>query len=432
MTKLTGLTEEPPPEERVQAPAEPADEPRSPGRLRLIFILGALTAFGPLSIDMYLPSLPSLSQDFTAGTSETQLTLSACVLGLAAGQIIAGPLSDALGRKRPLLVGLAIYALASLLCSLAPSVLVLIGCRFLQGIAGAAGIVIARAIVRDLHSGVALARFFSVLLLVTGLAPILAPIVGGLLLRFTSWRGVFVTLTIIGVLLLFAAATGLGETLPTDRRHSGGIRATLATFRQLLTTRAFLGFALASGLAFACLFSYISGSPFVLQDIYGTSPQVFSLIFGANALGFVIVGQINGWLVGRVALLRLLALGLLATASGSLALLVVSIGGIGLAGILPSLFVMVASLGFVLPNATSLALSGQPRIAGSASALVGVLQYIIGAIAAPLVGSFGARTALPMAVVIATCGVCALGVFVGLGLADAPAGESTPALARGK
>lgn len=416
--KLTKLTDEPAPEHLVEREAAPpsAEAAQKARRLRLIFILGSLTAFGPLSIDMYLPSLPSLSLDFAASTSETQLTLSACVLGLAAGQIISGPLSDALGRKRPLLIGLATYALASLLCALAPSIALLIVWRVLQGLSGAAGIVIARAIVRDLHSGVALARFFSVLLLVTGLAPILAPIFGGLLLRFTSWRGVFLTLTIIGALLSLAAATGLRETLPPERRQTGGIIATLATFRQLLTTRAFLGFALSSGLAFAGMFSYISGSPFVLQDIYSVSPQVFSLIFGSNALGFVIAGQINGRLVGRVPLIRLLSSGLIATATGGVALLlVVSIGGIGLPGILPSLFVMVASLGFVLPNATSLALSGQPRIAGSASALIGVLQFSIGAVAAPLVGSFGAETALPMAAAIATCGVSALTVFLLLG-----------------
>lgn len=413
--------EEPSPKPQTQTLPKPSEERKTPRRVQLVFILGALTAFGPLSIDMYLPSLPSLSLDFGASTSQTQLTLSACVLGLAAGQIITGPLSDALGRKRPLLVGLAMYALASLLCALAPSVFLLVALRFLQGVSGAAGIVIARAIVRDLHSGVALAKFFSVLLLVTGLAPILAPIFGGLLLRFTSWRGVFIALTIIGVLLFLAAAAGLSETLPPGYRQIGGIRITLATFRQLLTTRAFLGFALSSGLAFAGMFSYISGSPFVLQDLYGVSPQVFSLIFGMNALGFVIAGQVNGRLVGRVALLKLLAFGLVATTTGGVTLLlVVSIGGIGLIGILPALFVMVASLGFVLPNATSLALSGQPRIAGSASALVGVLQFSIGAIAAPIVGSFGARTALPMATVIAVLGVSALGVFLLLGRKSEP------------
>src|SRR6266702_1585310 len=207
--------------------------PKKPRRVQLVFILGALTAFGPFAIDMYLPALPALSRDFGTGAAQTQLTLSACLLGLALGQVIAGPLSDELGRRRPLLVGLAAYALASLLCVVAPSVYVLVALRFIQGLAGAAGIVIARAVVRDLHSGVAAARFFSLLMLVNGLAPILAPIFGGLLLRFTSWRGVFIILAIIGTLLLLSAATSLGETLPPERRQSGGIRITLATFYRL-------------------------------------------------------------------------------------------------------------------------------------------------------------------------------------------------------
>src|SRR5947209_496990 len=223
-----------------------SQDSRGPRRVWLVFILGALSAFGPLSIDMYLPALPSLSRDFGTGASQAQLTLSACLLGLALGQTSAGPLSDALGRRRPLLIGLGAYALASLLCVVAPSVFVLVVLRFVQGFAGAAGIVIARAVVRDLYSGVAVAQFFSLLMLVNGLAPILAPLFGGLLLRFTSWRGVFVVLAVIGMLLLLAAATGLDETLPPDRRQSGGIRATIMTFRQLLASRSFAGYALSS------------------------------------------------------------------------------------------------------------------------------------------------------------------------------------------
>src|SRR5438876_5569985 len=281
-------------------------ESRGLRRVQFVFILGALTAFGPLSIDMYLPALPSLSRDFGTGAAQAQLTLSACLLGLALGQVIAGPLSDKLGRRRPLLVGLAAYALASLLCVVAPSVYVLVALRFIQGFAGAAGIVIARAIVRDLHSGVAAARFFSLLMLVNGLAPILAPIFGGLLLRYTSWHSVFIVLAIIGTLLLLATATGLGETLPPDRRQSGGVRATITTFRQLLADRPYMGYALSCGLAFADMFAYISGFPFVLQDIYVISSQLFSVIFGTNALGLVIASQVNGRLVGRVPPVRLL------------------------------------------------------------------------------------------------------------------------------
>jgi len=395
------------------ARAEPT-VPRARHGARLVLILGALSAFAPLSIDMYLPALPALGRDFGTGASQVQLTLSSCLLGLALGQLIAGPVSDALGRRRPLLVGVAAYAAASLLCVVAPSVGALILLRFVQGLGGAAGIVISRAIVRDLHAGVAAVRFFSLLTLVNGLAPILAPIIGAQLLRGASWRGVFVALAVIGSLLLLAAATGLTETLAPGDRRAGGVSATLATFRQLLADRLFVGYALSSGLAFAAMFAYISGSPFVLQGIYGVSPQLFSVLFGANALGLVIVSQVNGRLVGRVSMRRLLAVGLVATAGGGAALLAVVAAGVGLAGVLPALFVVVSSLGVVLPNATALALSGQPSTAGSASALLGVLQYSVGAAVAPLVGLGGARTALPMALVIAALGIGALTTFTWL------------------
>jgi MFS transporter, DHA1 family, multidrug resistance protein len=382
-------------------------------RVQLIVILGALSAFGPLSIDMYLPALPRLGADFGAQPSEIQLTLSACLLGLALGQVVAGPISDARGRRAPLLVGVGAYALASLMCVFATSVWVLVVFRFIQGVAGAAGIVIARAIVRDMYSGVAAARFFSLLMLVNGLAPILAPIIGAQLLRVTSWRGVFVTLAVIGVMLFLSVVWGVHETLPPTVRQTGGIKATLQTFGRLIGDRHFMGYALGCGLAFAAMFAYISGSPFVLQNIYGVSPQMFSFLFGLNALGIMIAGQINGLLVGRVEPRRLLGFGLTASTTGGLILLAVVVSGaIGLPGVLLGLWVMVASLGFVLPNATTLALAGHPRTAGSASALLGVLQYMIGAAAAPLVGLAGETTALPMAIVIAALGVTAWVVFV--------------------
>lgn len=393
--------------------------------VQLVLILGSLSAFGPLSIDMYLPSLPSLSRDLGASASAAQLTLSACLLGLAVGQVIAGPLSDTLGRRRPLLVGLVAYILASLFCVVAPSISILIGLRLVQGTAGAAGIVIARAIVRDKYSGIAVARFFAILMLVSGIAPIAAPVIGGLLLRFTSWRGVFIILAILVTLMLLAVITGLGETLPPERRQSGELRTTLATFRRLLTDRLFVGYTLSCGLSFAAMFSYISGSPFVIQDIYGLSPQAFSLIFGTNALGIGMMGQVSGRLVGRVSPRRLLAGALTAIAIGGAALLLAVIASSGLIGILPALFVVVASQGMVFPNATALAMADYPRTAGSASALLGVLQFALGAAIAPLVGVAGPTTALPMAVVIAALGVSALGIFALLGRSDPAVSSST-------
>lgn len=376
-----------------------------------------MTAFAPLSIDMYLPALPALSTSFGTGASEVQLTLSSFFLGLALGQATVGPLSDALGRRRPLLVGLAIYTLASLLCAAAPTISTLVAFRFVQGFAGAAGIVIARAIVRDLHTGVAAAQFLSVLMLVSGLAPILAPVIGGQLLLVSPWQGVFLFLAAFSGMLLVVVGSSLRETLPPEMRQTEGLRGTLATFRSLLSDRAFLGYALACGLAIAAVFCYISGASFVFQEIYGASPQTFSFIFGLNAVGLVAAGQVNGRLVRRVEPLRLLAAGLVTSTIGGLILLAVVASGdvgasLGLAGFLVPLFVVVAPIGFIMPNATVLALAGSPKTAGSASALLGLMQFGLGAFVAPLVGLGGSGTALPMAFAMALLEGLALLAFL--------------------
>ncbi|WP_149263637.1 multidrug effflux MFS transporter [Actinomadura sp. K4S16] len=383
--------------------------PRAGGRRPvLVLVLGALTALAPLSIDMYLPALPRMSADLSTGAVQTQLTLTACVVGLALGQAVAGPLSDALGRRRPLLAGLVLYAAASLLCAAAPTVETLIALRLVQGAAGAAGIVIARAVVRDLYDGVAAARFFSVLMLVNGLAPILAPVLGGQLLRIVPWPGVFAVLAAIGVALFLGSLLGLAETLPAGRRETGGLRAAAAAGKALARDRAFAGYALTIGLSFGALFTYISGSPFVLQDIYGMSPQGFSIAFGANSLGIVAAGQAGALLAGRVALVRLLAAGLAVVAAGGAVLMAAVLAGWGLAGVLPGLFLVAAGQGLILPNATALALAGRPpRVAGTASALLGVTQFALGGAAAPLAGVAGPGTAVPMAVTIAALAVLA-------------------------
>jgi DHA1 family bicyclomycin/chloramphenicol resistance-like MFS transporter len=382
-----------------------------PRRPVLVGVLGALSAFGPLSIDMYLPALPAMADDLGAAPSLVQLTLTACLLGLATGQLVGGPISDARGRRGPLLVGIAVYVVASLLCAVAPSVGVLIVVRFLQGLAGAFGIVIGRAVVRDLSEGREAAALFAALILVNGVAPILAPVLGAGILHVTSWRGVFVLLAAIGVVLLVVTATLLGETLPAAQRRPGGLRATLRTFRELLGDARFVGCVLASGLAFASMFAYISGSPFVLQEVYGASPAVFSLLFAANGLGIVLAGRLSQRLSARHEPAVLLRAGLVATAAGGLTLLVSVLAGAGLAGVLPSLLIAVASIGVIVPNAAALALAGHPSTAGSASGLLGVAQFALGALAAPLVGLAGEETAVPMAITIAVLGVAALGTF---------------------
>ncbi|BBH23699.1 Bcr/CflA family drug resistance efflux transporter [Paenibacillus baekrokdamisoli] len=381
------------------------------GRLWTAVILGSLSAFGPLSLDMYLPSLPKLADDLHTTTSLTQLSLTACLIGLALGQLFAGPISDVRGRRIPLLVGLIGYTASSLLCAFAPSIWTFILLRFVQGLAGSAGIVIARAVVRDLYSGTELTKFFSLLMLVNGIAPIAAPIAGGQLLHFTSWRGVFLVLAVIGVIMLLAVLLGLPETLPAAKRMKGGIMNTLSTFRTLARNRVFVGYALCQGLVLGAMFAYISGSPFVLQDIFGVSPQMFSLCFAINGLGIILASQVAGRLAGRVNETKLLLIGLCLAAFGGVMLLGMILISAGLAAILIFLFIIVSCVGLVSTLSFSLAMRNLSHSAGSASALLGVLTFLLGSLAAPLVGLGGSLTAVPMGIIIAVMEVGALLIF---------------------
>jgi DHA1 family bicyclomycin/chloramphenicol resistance-like MFS transporter len=293
------------------------------------------------------------------------------------------------------------------LCILAPSIWALLTLRLLQGLAGAAGIVIARAIVRDLYDGDEMARFYALLLVVNGAAPILSPIIGAQLLRVTTWRGVFAVLALIGVVLLLCVVLWLPETLPPARRRTGGLRDVARTSALLLRDREFSRCALAGGLAFGAMFAYISGSPFVLEAKFGISPQLFSLLFAINGTGIICAGQASRLLVGRLSPRSLLTIGLTMTASGGVLLLIAALTSAGLPLILPALFLVVASIGLVLPNATALALDQHADQAGSASGVLGVTQFAIGAVTAPLVGVAGPHTDLPMAVVICILGVSA-------------------------
>ncbi|SDL37109.1 multidrug effflux MFS transporter [Streptomyces indicus] len=369
-------------------------------RLRLILILGGLSAFGPLSLDMYLPALPELAGEFRVPDATVQLTLTSCLVGLALGQLVAGPLSDTYGRRKPLLFGLAGYALASVLCAFAPNAEALTGLRLVQGLAGAAGLVVARAMVSDLYEGKAAARFFALLMLVNGLAPILAPLIGGQLLAVTDWRGIFGVLAVIGAGLLAAAAWGLPETLAAGRRRTGGLVRTLRTARLLLCSGEFMAYALGGGLAMAALFAYISGSTFVLQNVYGMSAQAFSLAFAGNAVALVAAGQLGARLLNRCSSAALMRAGLLVQCAGAALLLFSVATGLGLPGVLPSLVLVVASIGLISPNSTALAMSVHPEAGGTASAVLGVLQYGMGGVAAPLVGLGGTGSAWGMAVTI--------------------------------
>ena len=400
------------------AEATPAvvEQKKSSSRGLLLLILGALSAIGPLSIDMYLPALPAITSEMLSAPAQVQLPLTACLIGVSVGQVIAGPVSDVRGRRVPLIVGVAGFMLASLLCAFAPSVPMLIAFRLLQGILGGTALVIVRAVVRDLYDGAAIARIFATLMLVSGLAPILAPIAGAQLLAFTSWRGVFVALSVAGLVLLLAVLPGVRETLPAGQRESGGLKHTVNTFWKLLRDRSFMGAALTAGLAFAAMFGYISGSPFVLQEVYGATPQQYSLIFGLNALALTVMAQVGGRLSGRVPPALLVRIGLAVGLLGAGVLLTAALAGLGLWGIVSGLVVLMLGQGLVLPGTGALALASQPaQVAGSASALLGVLQFALGAAAAPLVGLAGSGTAVPMACVMLGLIFCSALTFAVLG-----------------
>jgi DHA1 family bicyclomycin/chloramphenicol resistance-like MFS transporter len=392
--------------ERSAAPGEPR-EAGGPGGALMIVMLGLVTAVGPLSIDMYLPAFPAISRDLGVPASQVQLSLTACLIGVAGGQLVCGPLSDRFGRRRPAIVGLSAYAILSFLIALAPSAPVLIGLRLLQGLAGGTGVVVARAIVRDLHSGVAAARFFSRLTLIYGLAPILAPSLGSAVLRVTSWHGIFVALGVLATLLTALLAARLPETLPVERRTAGGLGSTARLAKPLFRDRGYVGYTLALGLAFAALFGYLANSPFVLQEGYGLSPTVYSLLFGLNAVGLTALSQANARLLNRFPTRSLLVAGQGAQAAAGLVLLVAALAG-SLPGVAAGLFLMVGTIGMIQPNATALALETHGDRAGTAAAVLGGIQPVVATALAPLAGLGAIGTGVPMAVLILGCALASL------------------------
>jgi DHA1 family bicyclomycin/chloramphenicol resistance-like MFS transporter len=379
---------------------------------RLAIILGILSAFGPLSIDMYLPGLPAIARDFGVETAAVQQTLSAFFVGLAVGQLIYGPLSDRWGRRRPLLFGCALYAVACLGCFVAPSLGGLILLRLAMALGACAGMVVTRSVVRDLFDQRESARMYSMLVLVMGLAPILAPLVGGQILLIWGWRAIFLVLSAFGVLCFLLVLFGLQESLPLERRARHNLPTVLRRYGGLLADGRFMGYTVAGGLASAAMFAYISGSPFVFIELNGVPPEQFGLLFGINALGLIAASQLNRWLLERYTGGQILFSALTVTAASSLLLAGAAATGIGgFAGLLVLLFFCIASTGLVGPNATAGAMAPYADQAGSASALLGAVQFGLGAAASTLVGLLFNGTALPMAATIALCGV---GAFLAL------------------
>ncbi|MFJ1901569.1 multidrug effflux MFS transporter [Streptomyces sp. NPDC088115] len=391
------------------AGSQPASQPASgppvsPKQVSaLVAVLGALTAVAPLATDMYVPGFPSMGAALHASSSAVQLTLTAFLAGLVVGQLVIGPLSDGWGRRRLLLSGVAGFVLLSLLCAVAPNVELLTAARFLQGVAGAAGMVLARAVITDCFRGADVPRYFALLSQIIGIAPIAAPVIGGAVLSLSTWRAVFVVLAVIGALLLAAVFGKVPETLPPGRRHGGGLGGTLRTMGGLLTHRAFMGYVLVLGFASAALFAYISGSSFVFENVHGVSATVYSLIFASNAVGMLIAGATFARLSRRVRMNTLLIAGLLVSGVGAVALLVVpALAGESLAATWSCLFVTMAGIGLVFPATMSIGQTLGRAAPGAASALLGGLQFLFGALASPLVGVLGEDSATPMAVILLT------------------------------
>jgi DHA1 family bicyclomycin/chloramphenicol resistance-like MFS transporter len=397
-----------------ERPGATVDAPpvERPSVLRTALVLGGFVAIGPLTIDMYLPALPSITTELETTSAAVQLTLTGTLVGLALGQLVLGPVSDALGRKRPLLAGTALHVLASLLVLVAPNLAVLGALRVLQGVGTAAGAVIAIAIVRDLYDGRAAATMLSRLFLVLGAAPVLAPTIGGELLRFTSWRGIFALLAVYGVLMIAVGARTLPETLPPQRRQNSGVRGTLRGYRDLFRDRAYVGLVLVAGLTMAGLFSYVSGSAFVYQGQFGLDEQQFGLLFGAGAFWLIAATQLNPLLLRRFSPQQLLVAGTVAGAAGGAALVALAGTGTGgLPAVVGSLWAVLFACGMALPNAPALALSRHGDAAGTAAALLGAIQFGVGAVVSPVVGLLG-NDAVAIGTVVVSALVLAIGVLV--------------------
>lgn len=387
-------------------PASPPPAPPRRGRLEIILILGSLTAFAPLSIDMYLPALPEIGRGLAATASDVQLTLATFFLGLAVGQAIYGPVTDRFGRKPPLYFSLTLFALASAGCALAASVEWLIWLRLLQALGAAAGMVVARAMVRDLFPPKEVAQVFSSLMLVIGLAPILAPMIGSQVLLVAGWRAIFWTLAAVGLLTLLVVTLRLQESHVPPPGARLRLRPALLGYARLLMDRVYLGYALCGGLSLGGMFAYIAGSPYVVIELHGLSSTDYGWIFGANAVGLIGASQINRLLLRRMESDRVLALMTagLAVAGSALALVAVTSWG-GLWSILGTLFLYTSAVGLILPNASALAMLPHGRTAGAAAALLGTLQFALGAVSALGVGALEDGTAAPMGLAIGACGL---------------------------
>ncbi|MGE2719005.1 multidrug effflux MFS transporter [Mycolicibacterium celeriflavum] len=388
----------------------------APSRIRMILVLGVMVALGPLTIDMYLPALPGIADELGVSSSVAQLTLTGTLLGLALGQLVVGPLSDSLGRRRPLMAGIVLHMLASLGCLFAPNIEVLGLARGLQGMGAAAAAVVAVAVVGDLFTGSAAATMMSRLMLVLGVAPVLAPSLGAAVLLKASWHWVFAALVLIAGLLLVVAATALPETLPVAHRRPLKVRGIAATYLELLRDARFVALVLVAALGMSGLFAYISAAPFVLQGRYGLDQQAFALVFAAGAIALIGATQSNVLLLRHFTPQTIVLWALAVASVGGAVFVGITLADIGgLAGFVVPVWVVLAAMGLVIPNAPAVALTRHPDAAGTAAALLGAAQFGLGAAIAPAVGALGNNefalaAVMTVGMVIALLALMAVGV----------------------
>ena len=367
----------------------------------LLFALALISAVPPLSIDMYLPGFTQMSEDLVTSASTVQLTLTSFLIGFASGQLVIGAVSDRQGRRLPLLLALIVCTVASIGCAIAPSIELLIAFRFVQGFTGAAGVVIGRSIIRDLTEGREAVRAFSVLAAIVSFAPVVAPLLGGMLLPLVGWRGVLAVIAVATVAMVAVSFAVIPESLGDEHRSEGGVGGTLRTIRGLVTNRVYAGYLLTLAFTYGAVFAYVSASPFVFQNVFGLSPRWYSVAFTANAVGLIIANAVNTRLVYRVNPATTLAVAQTTLLVIGLLLGVTILTGVAtIATVLPMTFIMLACIGFTAGNATALAMNAVTSGVGTAAALLGAVQFTFGAIASPIVGVAGEGTAVPMVVVI--------------------------------
>ena len=391
----------------------PFDDLAPRRRAVIILILGGLWTLGSFATDLFLPAMPAAADALGASASAVALSVTTFLVGLGLGQLVAGPLSDGRGRRPTLLAGLAVFTVSALVCLVAPSVEVLVAVRFVQGMAAAFGLAIPNAMVTDYARGREAARLFSRIVIIGGVAPVVAALAGAQMLHLMGWRGPFVALTAIGGVSIASTAIWLPESLPREKRSTGGVRSALRTMAQLSRDAGFVGYSLIGALGYAAFFAYLSGASFVYQEFYGVSPTTYSILFAVNALGMLAAGQANHRLLARFSPRRLLACSLTANAVAGVGVLAAALSpGLGLWALAVPFFVVVACLGFILPDLTALALSLHPEVAGAASAYFGGLRLGLGALATALIGIGGVGSARPMGFQTAVASVAALVLFV--------------------